>query len=565
MKFFSFIFFLFLTTLSAQATNKETPNDTTYIFLKDYDMYKTRKRNAIKHFYKANEALKGDHPKVLIFSTGTYHFYSDGCKTKVYLQANTNNAEAKKCAFHFENIKNLVIDGRGSRLIFHEQMQPFTFDSCQNITLKNLSIDWEEPSIAQAEVLRLNDNYIDIGLNPKETPYQLVDGKIYFVVDNKLNKWTKTLEFDRRSRAIVSGTGDIPCLGENWLDYHAEATMPGVVRLHSNFSRKPQIGNFLVIQHSPPTCAGIFISDSENISVNNLRLFHAPGSGILAQNSRNLVFEECKAIPNRIKNRYFGGGYHGLQLVNCKGIIAVNRCSFHGLIQEPVKIHNVNLRAQEAVNNNKLVDGYFNDEHLIENLTPSPTLSITNSNFKSSYASGLLILATGKVTIKNNTFESSGSAILINGNTYRSLESDTTTSVLISGNFFSYDCHTSIYKDNEAIISIFSKTNSVKANDTIFHKNIRIEKNKFNPFDYPLIYASSVDGLSFNTNTVTRSQLFTPLHNRHYNFIFDYCKNVEIVGNSFSDDLLGKNIFLRKVDASSFKIDLPSEFTIETF
>ncbi|WP_321995368.1 right-handed parallel beta-helix repeat-containing protein [Draconibacterium orientale] len=611
---FLIILFSWLFTFTMQASASASPNDTTYIFLKDYGLYKTRKNNAIKYFYQAQEDLNTDQPKVLVFSTGTYHFYPDGCQTSVYYQANTLNAGLKVCAFHFENIKNLVIDGRGSHLIFHQEMQPFTFENCENITLKNLTIDWEQPLIAQAEVLRATDLYIDIALNPKETPYHLKEGKIYFDVGNgRTNEWKETLEFDRNGRYIIPGTGDVPCLGEDWEAYTAEATMPGIVRLHFNFKRKPQIGNFLVMQHATPTHAGIFISESENITVENTRLYHAAGSGILAQYSKNLEFDRYQAIPNRSKIRYFGGGFDGLRIVNCQGNVWVNNCTFEGLVNEPVHVYGISVRVDEILSENEVKCSYLdkqseiqnwarrgdlvnfigatttntvktatpiNKEHfslqleqpiptnlqagaIIENLSWTPDLTIKSSNFKSCRASGMVLATPGKVVIENNTFESSGSAILIAGNANTSLQTGGVTDVSISGNIFTSLCHTSTYRHNEAIISINPVIPALHDNTPAYHRNINIQHNQFNPFDYPLLYALSVKELTFTGNTISRSYDFSPFHNRLYTFSLEYCKNVEITANNISDDLPEKTIYLKKTPENQLKTDMGSIVTTE--
>lgn len=41
-----------------------------------------------------------------------------------------------------------------------------------------------------------------------------------------------------------------------------------------------------------------------------------------------------------------------------------------------------------------------------------------------------------------------------------------------------------------------------------FHSNIHIVNNTFHPFDYPVLYAKSTDGLYFNNNTIIRSVTF---------------------------------------------------------
>ena len=181
------ILFLFL-ILVYPATSSAASQDTTYIFLRDYGLYKTRNKNAIKYINKALEDVKGDQPKVLVFTPGEYHFYPEDAPTREYFESNTTDVNPKVCAFLFENVNNLVIDGRGSRLIFHEQMQPFTFDSCSNITLKNLSIDWEQPLTAQAEILKVNNHFIELGIDEDQYPFRIEEGKLYFSEDRHEQK-----------------------------------------------------------------------------------------------------------------------------------------------------------------------------------------------------------------------------------------------------------------------------------------------------------------------------------------------------------------------------------------
>ena len=87
--------------------------------------------------------------------------------------------------------------------------------------------------------------------------------------------------------------------------------------------------------------------------------------------------------------------------------------------------------------------------------------------------------------------------------------------------------------------------------------------NRFHPFDYPVLFARSVDGISFNSNEVFRSYTFTPYHRRQHTFTFEYCKNIQIRNNQFSDDLLGKNILLKKTDNSELDSDISQTFEIE--
>jgi hypothetical protein len=111
-----------------------------------------------------------------------------------------------------------------------------------------------------------------------------------------------------------------------------------------------------------------------------------------------------------------------------------------------------------------------------------------------------------------------------------------------------------MYQFCEAIISIYPEIPRLDQSTKPFHRNITIEENEFHPFDYPVLYAKSVEGLKFNNNTLTRSERFKPFHKRKYTFSFEACKDVEITGNRFKGDILGKNISFEKMDKKEIAV-----------
>ena len=612
---------LFHTEIDASVTGSPTLNDTTYVYLKDYGMEKTRKKNCNFFINKALKNLKGNNPKVLVFPKGEFHFYPDGSNQRSYYESNTTDINPRNCSFLFEHVENLILEGNGCNLIFHEQMQPFTFDNCKNIVLRNINIDWEQPLTAQAKVLRVNGEYIEVSIDLKEFPYWIDEGKLYFTINkNEKEPWKSTMEFNHSGRFVVPQTGDRGCLGKGWENYLTENVIPGVIRLYYPFLRKPAVGNILVMRHSERIHSGIFIQESKNITINNVNLFHATGLGILAQFSEDLIFNGYRAVPNKTKNRYFGGGDDGLQVSNCKGQITVTNCEFEGLMDDPVNVHGTSVQIVGKISDKELKCKFmhYQSEGLkwghpgdkisfiensvmksmgtgelinfksidkenftltfktpvpkeievgdaLENLTWSPNVEISNNQFKSCRARGILVSTPGKVIIENNIFESSGSAILIAGDANNWFESGAVTDVLIRNNTFTDLCNTSSYQFCEGIISIYPEIPVLNETTPPFHKNIRIENNRFNPFDYPVLFAKSVDGISFKNNVVTRSRRFEPYHNRKYTFTFEACKNISVSGNQFSEDLLGKNIYLKWTKQDELDFNQPQEFTIENF
>lgn len=52
-----------------------------------------------------------------------------------------------------EDMKNLTIDGQGSEFVFYGRMIPVSLLRSENCVLKNFSIDFEQPHIAQVQVV----------------------------------------------------------------------------------------------------------------------------------------------------------------------------------------------------------------------------------------------------------------------------------------------------------------------------------------------------------------------------------------------------------------------------
>jgi len=184
----------------------------------------------------------------------------------------------------------------------------------------------------------------------------------------------------------------------------------------------------------------------------------------------------------------------------------------------------------------------------VENLTWSPEVIIRDNQFASNRARGVLVSTPGRVLIEQNRFESSGSAILIAGDANAWYESGAVRDVVIRDNVFDAVCNSSTYQFGEGVISILPEIPKPDAAFP-FHRNIRIEGNQFQPSDFPVLYAKSVDGLVFSGNRLSRGHAFEPWHARKATLTFEFCRRVRVEGNSVADDVLGRNIVLANTPA----------------
>jgi hypothetical protein len=573
----------------------------------DFGAKPDSRRNAITAVQRALEACrKLDHP-VLVFPRGRYDFWPQGSVEKDYFESNTTASNPKRLGIFIENFAALTIDGGGSTFVFHDRMQPFTVDHSADVTIRNCSIDWDIPLTAEAVVDAATEDYLDLRIDDRQFPFVIEHGKLVFVGEGWKSVWGDTMEFDGKTLRVVPGTGDEGCLGQDWRAYRAEELEKGFVRLHRRFGRRPAPGNVLVLRHSERDHAGLFIVDSKNTTVENLDLFHCAGLGLLAQYSENITLRHFNAVPSP-RRKVLSGHDDGVHLSNCRGLIQIEGCRFHGLMDDPINVHGTSVRIIGRPAPNRLLCKFMHEqstgmtwsrgsdrigfiEHksmrtlgqgicskyeakdrdtfevtfeepvpaeiklgdALENLTWAPEVTIRACHFASNRARGVLISTPGRVLIEDNRFESSGSAILIAGDANYWYESGAVTDVTIRRNIFEAPCLTSMYQFCEGIVSICPEIPEL---DPVypFHRNIRVEGNEFHPFDFPVLYAKSVDGLTFSNNRMIRSQQFTPFHARKATVTLEACRSVRIEGNHFEGDVLGRNIALKQTAESEVKV-----------
>jgi len=337
-------------------------------------------------------------------------------------------------------------------------------------------------------------------------------------------------------------------------------------------------------------------------------LYTAAGLGFLGQFSENITLKNANVMPNYTKGRYLCGHADGFQVSNCRGQIVVDGCKFEGLMDDPINVHGTGVKIVEVKRPDRLVCRFMHDMSTgmtwggagdrigfvenrsmetvaqgriksytridrdrfevqcaeavpnaieagdaLENLTWAPDFTVRNTVFGSCRARGLLVSTPGRVVIENNDFISSGAAILIAGDANGWYESGAVRDVLIRGNRFHPSCLTSWYQFGEGIISIYPIIPECNP-DKPFHRNIRIEGNHFDVFDYSVLYALGVEGLRFRENTIKRNTQYKPWQGRKAMLTFEACKDVEVKGNRIADDVLGKNIRTVKMK--------PSEVTV---
>ncbi|MDI9340960.1 MAG: alpha-1,3-galactosidase B [Sediminibacterium sp.] len=558
--------------------------------------------NTVSYINKALQKVSNTKTTVILFEKGRYDFWEEDCIRKNYFEANTTIVNPRVCPIYIFRKKNLVINAQGAEFIFHGKAQPFTIDSSENITIQNVSIDWDIPFSAEAEITDVSPEYFDLSFDTIQFPYMIENGKLFFIGEGWKSlwggeKWNDPVQFDRETLFVTAETDD-DLLGDGWeKHYRAVKNDKNKVRIYYKNNALLKKGNYLVLRHSVRDHSGMFITESIDVKLENINMYSNSGMNFLAQYTQNITYRNVNCIPSS-RRKALAGHDDGLHHTNCKGHVLIDGCSFKGIMDDGVNFHNTYLIISEKLSGNKLKAifkhhqsmgfvwarsgeevGFIQTETMhalskakvksfkllsvnsveiefseaipdviktgdaLENLEWNPSVEIRNSYFGQHRARGLLVSTPERVLITNNIFESSGAAICIPGDANHWYEGGSVNDVTIANNIFR-NCNTSNYQFSEGIISIQPTIPKIDLALPAFHKNIKVLNNTFEIFDAPLLYAFSVTGLSFNNNVIKYTKRFSPRNADKPMITLNACKKVEVVGNKLDKNLLSSKLLL---------------------
>jgi hypothetical protein len=154
-----------------------------------------------------------DDEVVVKFKKARYDFYPNDVMQREYYVSNHDQGQPKVLGICLEQWDNLTLDGKGSEFVFHGQMLPIAIVNSSNVTLKNFSIDFENPHIAQVEVINNDENEgITFRVEPWVNYRINEDGVFETYGDGWRYQQYTGIAFEKESRHIVYQTSDL------WID-----------------------------------------------------------------------------------------------------------------------------------------------------------------------------------------------------------------------------------------------------------------------------------------------------------------------------------------------------------
>lgn len=491
-------------------------------------------KNASPVLQKALAKIKAEYKEgekvILRFPEGRYEFHEKGSAVREYYISNHDQTNPKKVGIALEDMKNLTLDGQGSEFVFHGRMLPVSLLRSENCLLKNFSIDFENPHIAQVKIVE-NDPQDGIVFEPAPwVDYRIAKDSIFEAYGEG---WTMRhswgIAFDGDTKHLVYNTSDIGCPTKG-----ASEVAPR--RIHAPGWKDARLvpGTVVAMRGWGRPTPGIFLSHDVNTTIENVKVHYAEGMGLLAQLCENITLEKFGVcLKGDADPRYFTTQADATHFSGCKGKIVSCNGLYEGMMDDAINVHGTYLKVVKRVDDRTLVGRYMHGQSWgfewgcpgdevqfirsntmelvgkqnkiisirpydkeqtegareflitfqepvdqvineqsgfgIENLTWTPEVLFSGNVIRNNRARGSLFSTPRKTIVENNLFDhTSGAAILLCGDCNGWFETGACRHVIIRKNRF-VNALTNLFQFTNAVISIYPEIPDLKGQQQYFH------------------------------------------------------------------------------------------------
>lgn len=501
-----------------------------------------------------NTASENANPKSLLLQKGNYVFLSKYAQERELYITNTiadkeysetDKKHIHKIALDLKGINDLEIDFNNSTIILDGKMTNIVIENCENITLKNLTIETVQPNVHKITILKASPFYITFKID-ETSNYKEENGDYYwygtdyisyFTENKNTGAWTPTAKPSNYSH--LNKNGSHPFYGVSSIKEIAPRVFKARYIVPKDFTEGQIFYVFSKIRKN----VGIFIDGSKNVKLENVTQRFNYGLGVVAQNSQDIELNKLNFSPRDGAEVDFCSLADFICISMCRGTVSVKNSNFNSCANDCCNVHGIYfkvldvqgdiitlgyshrrtfgfnpLRVNDTINfidpktlaelgSSKILQSEMIDRYriklkvstrvnnypagtVVEDVTACPDFEFSENTLNRIALRGLLVTTRGKILIENNKILNTGmSGIYVSNDALTWHESGRVKSMMIRGNAF-MNCE-------ENSILILPENRRFQG---FVHENIYIENNLFVLNGIPALNVNSTKNIIMKNN-----------------------------------------------------------------
>ena len=514
----------------------------------------------------------------LRFAKGEYHFRSP---TKLYYYiSNHDNPQPHSVFLPIRNVTEMTMRGDGAVFVFHGSGIGMTLMDTQRVTVKGIAFEWARPPFSEARVVAFDGKGVVLKPDPVRFPLSVEKGRLIAVGEGWKNHVPIIQAF--------AGDTLLPLIGIHGMgraEALADGTIRLEMRKPRHPMPRPlRVGDIALMRSGYRPNPGLSLCRAHDTLIEDCTWHGGDGMGLVAQRCENVTVRGSGKAADRTAGAFARPGTgcatalqaDATHFSNCKGRILMENCYFEATVDDVINVHSTALRIESVPKPDTLVCRYMHSQstgfevflpgerlrfikaatlepgfetvvkdaritdprHVtitledpvpqkyapgdaVENADWQPSVVFRNNIAHHVNSRGVLLTTPGKTVIEGNLFDRVSSQVIqLEGDASGWYESGACRDVTIRNNVFR-NC---AYLHGEGIIQIRPNLRDVKSQKERYHRNIVIERNRFETPRIPLLRACSVSNLVWRDNEVIYNDSF-PARGKGP-FVIDYSEDV---------------------------------------
>ncbi|TKG92918.1 right-handed parallel beta-helix repeat-containing protein [Puteibacter caeruleilacunae] len=583
------------------------------IKLSNYGVKPWSFENASAAVFNALNDAKGEDNVVLKLPGGRVDLWPEGAPTReLYISNTTENdykPKIKHVALLLEGMKNITIEGNNTLLVLHGKMVSFAIINSTNVTIKDVEVDYDRPSMSELKVVESSKSRVKLGVH-SDSKFVVKEGQSVFYGEGWRSNHLHSILM-RPEQNMMHYSSWKPFENAKIIDYSADH-----ITFEGDFAKSDlRKGDVLTVRDPYRDNCGAFISLSKDVVLENVKMHYMHGLGVLSQFTENITLKSVEVGPREESGRVIAAFADCFHFSGCRGVITVDSCRTSGSHDDPMNVHGTHLKITKLNGPRQAVvrfmhhqtygfEAFFKGDSVafvspenllihsfgkiksakmtskremlldfeedlpvslkegdcVENVSWTPEVIVKNCHFQRTNTRGLLVTTRRKVLIENNTFYRTGMhGILIANDCNFWYESGPVTDITIRGNKFIQCGYNQGHKGY--VISIQPETHNFIPRRYI-HSNITIENNEITCGYGAVLFARATDGIRFINNTITYKPILKAVDGMKALFELEHCNDVEIKENRV-DGFSGASLVLSSMKKKQVKQNSLDNLTVK--
>ena len=497
---------------------------------------------------------KDSEEKVIEFQKGEYLIDAENLKKQMLYITNTvgDNEFSKDETPHenraplcFNGLKNVTVEGNGARFVIHGKATNAVISDCDNIKIRDIEITAVNPEMHELKVVGKSPLYVDFEIDG-QSKVENKKGKLCFVGKDYCRSITEKAKTSWWIGRIPEKYPEMMMRVRHPLadSFKIKQTAENKIRAYCFSALRFKTGDKYYIFDVRRQYAGIFVSDSSNVTLERVKQHFNYSLALVAQNCENITVDSVEFAPEKSTGRVMCSVADFIQICMCRGLVTVRNSYFDGAGDDWLNVHGFHFKIKNK-NGNKITVSFMHPQShgfnplragdeieyinpktklpksravitdsamlneydieltldnaegavigdVIEDVSACPDVTFTGNTATRIITRGLLLTTRGKVLVENNRFVSTTmSGILLSDDAESWYESGMCLDVTIRNNVFDY-CG-----GNGVLILPENKVH-----EGAVHKNITIEGNELKKCRNECFYIKSSSDIKIMNNKI---------------------------------------------------------------